>query len=83
MVVDLRLERQWSQTLEEGRPDCRLHIREHDRVWRANMWWDKVYCANCGKLEGLVTSDWSPHVFAVCNKCAAKLGEPPAVRVAE
>jgi hypothetical protein len=84
MPIDLRLERQWSKSLEDGLPDCRRHFRDSDRVLRGSMWMDRVYCANCGKLYGLVTSDWTPHVFAICNECADALGPPPgAVQVAE
>ena len=77
---DRRLESGWDKQLEfDGRehlPDCRSRDTA-DRVQRGRIWWDKVYCANCGKLEGLVTSDWTPHVFAVCADCVGVLGEPP------
>ena len=77
-MIDRRLERMWDRQLEEGLPDCRLRNgREGDRVQRAHMWWDRVYCASCGALKGLVTSDWTPHIFYLCDPCVAKLGPPP------
>ena len=79
---DARLEANWNKELEweNGRhlPDCRTR-NWRDRVWRAGMWWDKVYCANCGKPDGLVTSDWTPHVFALCDACVSVGGQPAGV----
>jgi hypothetical protein len=76
-MVDRRLERMWDRQLEEGLPDCRLRSgRETKRVQRAHMWWDQVFCASCGMLKGLVTSDWTPHIFYICDPCVAKLGPP-------
>jgi hypothetical protein len=83
---DRRLELGWDRQLEyDGHthlPDCRLRNSD-DRVQRGRMWWDKVYCANCGRLYGLVTSDWTPHVFAVCNECVSIMGEPPGAQRVE
>jgi hypothetical protein len=79
MPIDRRLEKDWNKELEEGLPDCRLHNRERNRVLRGRMWFDMVYCANCGHEGGLVTSDWTPHVFFICNECAEKCGPPPGV----
>lgn len=75
--VDRRLENQWDRQLEDGLPDCRTKNREKDRVYRAHMWWEKVYCANCTRLYGLVTADFSPHVFAICDDCVGVMGPPP------
>ena len=76
--VDRRLELGWDRQLEERRPDCRPRgRRDKDRVRRGNAWYEKVYCANCGKLDGLVNADWTPHVYALCNECAEKFRAPP------
>jgi hypothetical protein len=53
-------------------PDCRS--REAGTVVRARMLWEKVFCANCGHLGGLVTADWAAHVFYLCDKCADEHG---------
>ena len=75
--VDRRLELGWDRWLESELPDCRPRSRrDKDRVLRGNVWFDKVYCANCGKFDGLVTSDWTPHVYALCNECAGKFRAP-------
>lgn len=44
---------------------------------------EKVYCANCGAPQGLVTADWCPHIFALCNECVAKNGAPPLPELPE
>lgn len=77
--IDRRLENQWDRQLEEGLPDSRLRNREKNRIYRGGMWWETVYCASCGKPGGLVTADWSPHTFFVCDPCVAKNGSPPGV----
>lgn len=84
---DRRIELGWDRQLEfdggQHLPDCRSR-NEADRVRHGRLWWDKVYCANCGKLEGLVTSDWTPHVFAVCIECVVRMGEPlGAMKIAD
>lgn len=76
-MIDRRLENQWDKQLEQGLPDSRLRMRENKRIFRAHMWWDPVYCASCGELKGLVTADWTPHVFYICDPCALKNGPPP------
>jgi hypothetical protein len=77
-MVERELERMWDRQLEDGLPDCRLRNgREGKRVMRAHMWWDPVYCANCGELKGLVTSGFTPHIFFLCDPCAGVNGPPP------
>jgi hypothetical protein len=74
--IDRRLENQWDTELEEGLPDCRLRTREKVTMQRGNMTWEAVYCANCGKQDGWLTADWSPHIFCLCNDCAQKMSPP-------
>lgn len=75
-MPDLRNSRYWDKQLEGGLPECRLSLsnRERSLVHRARMVWETVYCANCGEPDGLVTAEWSAHVFCLCNKCFAKFG---------
>lgn len=64
----------FSQELNPLRlPDCRA--REDGTVVRARMLWEKVYCANCGHLGGLITADWAAHVFYLCDPCSHEYGE--------
>jgi hypothetical protein len=82
--VDRRLELGWDRQLEDGLDDCRSRQREKHQIRRGRMLWDKVYCAACGRLYGLVTADWTPHVYALCDQCAEKFGDPAgAVKVDE
>jgi hypothetical protein len=62
----------WDRQLEEGLPDCRLQstARRRTQVLHANMWMEKVFCANCGCDGGLVTAGWAEHVFYLCDPCA-------------
>lgn len=76
----------WDRQLEGGLPDSRLAgtARERTTVVWARMLWERVFCANCGADGGIVTADWSPHVFYICDGCAQELGPPPGmVEVAE
>jgi hypothetical protein len=70
----------WDRQLEvralagnQGRlPDCRLRGTARARtIMRAHMEWELVFCANCGKEGGMVTAEWTPHVFYLCDRCAA------------
>lgn len=80
---DRRLENQWDRQLEDAEgqrlPDCRLTgaRREITSIFRGRMQMDLVFCADCGKHSGFVTSSWTPHVFFVCNDCVARKGPPP------
>jgi hypothetical protein len=62
-------------------PDCRLRGTNKDNNFVMNYHygrlWEKVYCANCHKLDGLVTADWAARVFCLCNECALKHGNLP------
>lgn len=78
MPIDRALEKNWDPQLSEGLPDSRLRMRDNKRIWRANMWWEPVYCASCGGgPHGHVTADWTPHVFYICNTCAEKMQASP------
>jgi hypothetical protein len=83
-MIDRRLENQWDRQLGDGLPDSRLQNRERKRVFRANMWWEPVFCTSCSRGPfGLITADWSPHVFYVCDGCVSAHGAPPGVAEAE
>jgi hypothetical protein len=45
------------------------------------MFWEGVYCANCGELQGLVTPEFTPHIFYICDACHKKLNglAPPGM----
>jgi hypothetical protein len=74
--IDRKLENNWDKQLEERLPDSRTRTRK--LVQRGQMWWEPVYCANCGELKGLITPEFSPHIHYVCDVCYAKMnGLPP------
>ena len=79
-LPESRNSRFWDKQLEDGLPDSRL--RAKPTIVRGRMLWEKVYCANCGCDGGLVTAEWSPHVFYQCQQCADKLGAPPGLKEA-
>lgn len=78
-MIDRRLENQWDREFEQGLPDSRTKDRK--TVFRARMQWEAVYCANCGKLHGLVTPEFTPHIFFVCDICFYKMNKiaPPGM----
>lgn len=65
--------------MEGGLPDCRLTgmARVNKTVTLGRMTFDQVYCAQCGCEAGLVTSDWCPHIFFICDTCVRVNGPPP------
>jgi hypothetical protein len=73
----------WNKELEGGLPDSRLRDPSKTIIIRGQMAYEKVYCANCGKPDGLITAEWSPHVFCICNACDAKLGRFGLIEIDE
>jgi hypothetical protein len=67
----------WNRELESGLPDCRLRgpRRRATTVPLGRMLMERVFCANCGGDGGLITAEWSPHVFYLCDECAATYGK--------
>ena len=77
MPSPLRDGMNWSRELEQGLPDCRL--AGVPTVVLGRQKWERVFCANCGADGGLVTAEWTAHVFYQCEPCALKLGPIPGV----
>jgi hypothetical protein len=75
---DRTLHNQWDRQLEDGLPDSRLRgpRRRATQVVRGGMLYETCFCANCGDPHGLVTADWSPHVFFLCDDCYLSMGAP-------
>lgn len=75
----LRNSRFWDRQLEGGLPDSRLTgmKREHTTVVMGRMTFEKVFCAQCGCDAGLVTANWTPHIFFICDTCVHEHGAPP------
>jgi hypothetical protein len=61
--------------LVEQLPDCRVQGQRSVLGPLGQM--QRVYCERCGKLEGLVSAEWTPHIFVICNACIEKHGGPP------
>lgn len=56
-------------------PECRARDRK-GAIHTPNGWFVPVYCANCGKIAGMVPESHITHVFALCdNGCAGKYGD--------
>lgn len=70
----------WDKQLEFGLPDSRLAVRRDITVPRLTPFgkqeMELVFCASCGADGGLITADWSPFVFYVCDECVAKHAAP-------
>jgi len=79
--VALRDGKNWDRELEGGLPDSRLSgtARENTTVAYARQLWERVFCASCGCDGGLVTAEFSAHVFYVCQECTDKMGAPPGM----
>lgn len=72
------LGRYWDRELASELPDSRLSgaRRRATTVPLGRMLMERVFCANCGCDGGLVTAEWSAHVFFLCDDCA-RPGTPP------
>ena len=70
----LRESKNWDKQLEQGLPDCRLRNPDRKTVYRGQMEYEFVYCANCGHEGALVTANWATHVFYICDPCVRKVG---------
>jgi hypothetical protein len=68
----LRESRLWDKQLEGGLPDSRLQDLGKGQVFRARMWWERVFCTSCGCDGGLITAEFAAHVFYICDDCAHK-----------
>jgi len=77
---DRSLHNQWDRELEQQLPDSRLSgaRRRATTVIRGGMKYDRCFCANCGNEGGLISADWSPHVFYICDDCFHTNGAPPS-----
>jgi hypothetical protein len=76
----------WDRELELGLPDCRLSNtvqRERKTVKRGPLTYEMCFCANCGEPDGLVSAEWTPHVFCLCNKCAEFMRAKPLPGIVE
>lgn len=61
----------WDPEFSKDLPDSRLSgSGRRSLVPWGNMMMERVFCANCGANGGLVTAEWSPHVFFLCDTCA-------------
>lgn len=76
--MSLRNSRFWDREFESGLPDCRLQAKP--TVVHGGRLWEMVYCADCGEPYGLVTAEFSAHVFYVCELCVKRKGAPPGVK---
>lgn len=41
----------------------------------AGMWWEAIYCANCGVDGGFVPAENTTFIFWLCNKCFESRGQ--------
>lgn len=59
-------------------PDSRLTAIHTTKgsVWRGNMWWEPIFCANCGADGGLVPEVNMTFAFYLCSECEGKHGIP-------
>jgi hypothetical protein len=58
-------------------PDSRTKSRSKGRtgsVMIEGVVWVPVYCANCGKTQGLVPEENITFAFFLCDDCAEKMG---------
>lgn len=80
-MTDLRNSLYWDKQLEQDLPDCRLApgTRGRKLVMRGRMPMEVVFCAQCHHEKGLVTADWTAHVFFLCDDCFYKMNHiaPP------
>ena len=67
MAIDLKTStnrKEWERMM----PDSRVRNPRH--IFGPAGYMEEVFCVNCGRNGGHVTSDWATHVFYLCNNCA-------------
>lgn len=75
-----------TRLLDAPMPDSRvqdLSLRKRTEVVDGAQRYERVYCANCGADGGLVTADWTPHIFYLCNDCVGKHGQVGLTEIPE
>lgn len=84
-MPDLSLTRWWDHQLEDDYPDCRLPYQQRmdNRIVRGRLAYDVVYCADCGKPQGLAPVEATTFVFYVCQVCVDGKGPPPGCHEVE
>lgn len=52
-------------------PDSRLNatFTPKGSVWKDGMWWQPLFCANCGMRCGIVPEEGMDFAFYLCPKC--------------
>lgn len=70
-MPDVAESRFWDHQLEEGYPDCRLAYQNRidNRIIRNGQAFDAVFCAMCGKPQG-ISPVTTAFMFFVCDPCA-------------
>lgn len=57
-------------------PDSRAIRSRNEKKHILLGWMQEVFCANCGKPQGMVTKDWAVYIHCLCDDCVLKHGRP-------
>lgn len=73
----------WASVAKE-QPDARAQRSRNEKKSVLLGWMEEVFCVNCGTPKGMISKDWAEYVFALCDDCVLKHGQPVgAVEVPE
>ena len=70
------LHRDW-RGIAKALPDARAQRSRNEKKSVYLGWMEECFCANCGKPHGMISQEWPAHVFALCDDCVSRYGQPP------
>lgn len=66
----------WKERAIEA-PDARAQRSLNEKKHILLGWMEECFCVNCGKSHGMVSKEWAAYIFALCDECVGKFGQPP------
>lgn len=82
MLKPPSMDPRWAD-VAQTHPDARALVSRNEKKHKLLGWFEECFCVNCGKPQGMITKDWAPHVFVLCDDCVATHGALPLPTVPE
>lgn len=76
------LDPQWKPVAAEM-PDARAQRSKNEKKHRLLGWMEEIFCVNCGRSGGMISRDWAPYCFYLCNECVGTHGRLPLPELPE
>ena len=66
----------WAAIARE-QPDARSVRSRNEKKSVLLGWMEECFCVNCGRHQGMISTEWAAYVFSLCDDCVLKHGQPP------